>query len=65
VNAEMLRCVATGRWVAKLVARLLALLVRIQTSIQNIKWVTRNKEKPTHSYPPKYFTKNAEMLGKG
>jgi hypothetical protein len=46
------------RWVAKLVPRLLAtaaLWVRIQTSLKNTKWAT--KEWPTHSSPPKKYTK--------
>jgi hypothetical protein len=45
-----------GRWVAKLVARLLAmadLWVRIQTSFKNTKWATQTKEWPAHSSPPK------------
>jgi hypothetical protein len=49
-----------GRWVAKLVARLLAtaaLLVRIQTSLKNTKWVTSAKEWPTHSSPSKNIYK--------
>ncbi len=39
------------RWVAKLIARLLAtaaLWIRIQTSLKNTKWVTKAKEWPTH-----------------
>jgi hypothetical protein len=45
-----------GRWVAKLVALLLAtaaLWVRIQTSLKNTKWATYAKEWPTHSSKPK------------
>ncbi len=48
------------RWVAKLVARLLAaadLWVRIQTSLKNSKWATQAKEWPTHSEP---FQKNLQ-----
>jgi hypothetical protein len=50
-----------GRWVVKLVARLLitpALRVLIQTSLKNIKWATYAKEWPTHSGRPKKYTKN-------
>ncbi len=45
-----------GRWVAKLVVRLLAtaaLRVRIKTSLKNTKLATYAKEWPTHSSPPK------------
>jgi hypothetical protein len=45
---------------ANLVARLLAsaaLWVRIQTSLKNTKWATKAKEWPTHSSPPKKYTK--------
>jgi hypothetical protein len=48
------------RWLAKLVARLLAtaaLGVRIQTSLKNTKWATSAKEWPTHSSPPKKYKK--------
>ncbi len=47
-------------WVAKSVARQLAtavLWVRIQTSLKNHKWATKAKEWPTHSSPPKKYTK--------
>ncbi len=47
-------------WVAKSVARQLAtavLWVRIQTSLKNHKWATQAKEWPTHSSPPKKYTK--------
>jgi hypothetical protein len=47
--------VIVGRWVAKLVARLLAtaaLWVRIQTSLQDTKWATKAKEWPKHFYSP-------------
>jgi hypothetical protein len=56
-------------WVAKLeewvdksvpVARQLAtavLWVRIQTSLKNHKWATEAMESPTHSSPPKKYTK--------
>ncbi len=49
-----------GRWVAKLVARLLstaALWVRIQTSPENSKWATEAMEWPIHSSPPKIYKK--------
>ncbi len=51
----------SGRWVAKLVAYLLAtaaLWVRIQTSLKNTNWATQAKEWPTHSSPPKNIQKN-------
>ncbi len=47
-------------WVAKSVARQLAtaaLWVQIQTSFKNHKWATYAKEWPTHSSPPKKYTK--------
>jgi hypothetical protein len=52
-----------GRWVAKLVARLLAtvaLWVRIQTSLKKLngRHKQRRKEWPTHSSPPQNYTKN-------
>ncbi len=45
---------------AKSVARQLAtaaLWVLIQTSLKNHKWATNAKEWPTHSSPPKKYTK--------
>ncbi len=47
-------------WVAKSVACQLAtavLWVRIQTPLKNHKWATYAKEWPTHSSPPKKYTK--------
>ncbi len=49
-----------GRWVAKLVAHLLAtaaLWIRIQKSLKNTKWATLTKEWPTHYGPPKNIQK--------
>jgi hypothetical protein len=50
-----------GRWVAKLVARLLlasaALWVRIQTSPEYYEWAISAKELPTHSSPQKRIKK--------
>jgi hypothetical protein len=55
-----------GRWVAKLVARLLTtavLWVRIQTSLKNTKWATEAKEWPIHSSPPpKKYTKKVNKI---
>ena len=48
-----------GRWVARLVVRLIAtatLRVRIQTSLKNT-WATLAKKCPTHSSPLKKYTK--------
>jgi hypothetical protein len=42
---------------AKLVARLLATAVGMQTSLKNKTWATKAKEWPTHSSLPKKYTK--------
>jgi hypothetical protein len=51
--------------VAESVARQLttvALWVRIQTSLKNHKWATKAKEWPTHSSPPKKYTKKKKKI---
>ncbi len=50
---------------AKSVARQLAtaaLWVRIQTSLKNRKWATKAKEWPTHSSPPKKYSKKKQIM---
>ena len=62
--SSLLHLTEVGRWVANLVARLLAtaaLWVRIQTSLKKTKWATWAKERPTHCSPPTKYTKKRKI----